>query len=103
LPLYEYECLENHHLFEVRQSITADPIGECPECGSPVRRVIHPVGIVFKGSGFYATDSRGKGVSSSSKPVESSGSDSKGDAKNSASDAGKSKSDAPSTPKGDGG
>ena len=70
MPLYEYECLANHHSFEVRHPITQDPIAECPQCGSPVRRIIHPVGIVFKGSGFYATDSRGKGSTTSTKPAE---------------------------------
>jgi putative FmdB family regulatory protein len=58
VPLYEYQCLKNHHSFEVRHGITEEPVHECPICGSDVRRVIHPVGIVFKGSGFYATDSR---------------------------------------------
>jgi putative FmdB family regulatory protein len=58
LPLYEYQCLPHHHRFEVRHGFNDEPVSECPECGGPVRRVIHPVGIVFKGSGFYATDSR---------------------------------------------
>lgn len=68
MPLYEYQCLPNSHRFEVRHPITQDPVKECPVCGGGVRRVIHPVGIVFKGSGFYATDSRGKGVNSTVKP-----------------------------------
>jgi predicted nucleic acid-binding Zn ribbon protein len=45
-----------------------NPVEECPECGGEVRRVIHPVGIVFKGSGFYATDSRSKATDK--KPAE---------------------------------
>jgi predicted nucleic acid-binding Zn ribbon protein len=52
--------------------VNEEPVRECPECGGEVRRVIHPVGIVFKGSGFYATDSRaGSGGSKSTeKPKE---------------------------------
>lgn len=73
VPLYEYECLQNGHVFEVRHPITADPVKECPQCGSEVRRIIHPVGIVFKGSGFYATDSRGKGVTTPQKSAETGG------------------------------
>ena len=72
MPLYEYRCLPNEHRFEVRQSISEDPVATCPECGGPVRRVIHPVGIVFKGSGFYVTDSR-KGSSQSTSPSSSGG------------------------------
>ena len=46
------------HRFEVRQGIREDALTVCPQCGSPIRRVIYPVGIVFKGSGFYINDSR---------------------------------------------
>lgn len=58
MPLYEYQCLPAGHRFEVRHGMTETPVQVCSECGGAVRRVIHPVGIVFKGSGFYATDSR---------------------------------------------
>jgi putative FmdB family regulatory protein len=68
VPLYEYQCRPQGHRFEVRHGINEDPVSECPECGGEVRRVIHPVGIVFKGSGFYATDSRAG--SSMSKPAD---------------------------------
>lgn len=68
MPLYEYQCRPNGHRFEVRHGINEDPVQECPECGGEVRRVIHPVGIVFKGSGFYATDSRSS--STATKPAE---------------------------------
>jgi putative FmdB family regulatory protein len=71
LPLYEYQCLPHKHRFEARHGMTDEPVQVCPECGGPVRRVIHPVGIVFKGSGFYATDSRKS--SSTSKPAETAG------------------------------
>jgi putative FmdB family regulatory protein len=55
MPIYEYRC-ENGHLFEVMQKITDDPVTECPEDGSPVQRVFHPIAVHFKGSGFYNTD-----------------------------------------------
>jgi putative FmdB family regulatory protein len=57
MPIYEYEC-ENKHRFEKWQSIKDDPITECPECGTTVRKIFHPAGIIFKGSGWYITDSR---------------------------------------------
>ncbi|MBX6771451.1 MAG: zinc ribbon domain-containing protein [Chloroflexi bacterium] len=58
MPLYEYACTRCRAHFEVRQRITDDPVTVCPTCGGPTRRVLHPVGIIFKGSGFYITDSR---------------------------------------------
>ena len=58
MPLYDYICDQCGHRFEVRQGIKEDALTECPQCGGLIRRVIHPVGIVFKGSGFYVTDSR---------------------------------------------
>jgi putative FmdB family regulatory protein len=67
VPLYEYQCLPHGHRFEVRQGINDAPVKTCTVCGGEVRRVIHPVGIVFKGSGFYVTDSRSS--SSASKPA----------------------------------
>ncbi|TAH52963.1 MAG: zinc ribbon domain-containing protein [Chloroflexota bacterium] len=57
MPIYEYEC-ENKHRFEKWQSMKDDPIKECPECGAAVRKILHPAGIIFKGSGWYITDSR---------------------------------------------
>src|ERR671932_496216 len=55
MPIYEYKC-NNEHVFDVMQSISDDPLTQCIECGAPVRKVLHPVGISFKGSGFYSTD-----------------------------------------------
>jgi putative FmdB family regulatory protein len=57
MPTYLYEC-RNCGRFEKFQRITAEPLKECPECGEPVRRIIGAPGIIFKGSGFYSTDSR---------------------------------------------
>lgn len=61
MPLYEYACAQCGHRFEVRQGIREEPLTICSPCGGPIRRVIQPVGIVFKGSGFYKTDSRTTG------------------------------------------
>lgn len=58
MPVYGYRCSRGHH-FEVHQRISEAPLGQCPECGAPVTRVFYPVGIIFKGGGFYKTDSRG--------------------------------------------
>ncbi len=55
MPIYEYRC-EKGHTFEVLQSFTDDPVTECEKCGRPVQRVLHPVAVHFKGSGFYNTD-----------------------------------------------
>ena len=58
MPIYEYECHRCHHRFEIKQAFRDDPIRECPLCQGPVRRVLYPAGIVFKGPGFYVTDNR---------------------------------------------
>lgn len=84
MPVYGYRCSRGHH-FEVTQRITDAPLTQCPDCGAPVTRVFYPVGIVFKGTGFYKTDSRGAssdgaGSSSASAKTETK-SDSKPDAK----------------------
>ena len=55
MPIYEYKC-ENGHVFDVMQRMSEDPLSKCVECGASVRKVLHPVGISFKGSGFYSTD-----------------------------------------------
>jgi len=60
MPLYEYECESCGVRFERRQHISDDPVETCPECGGGVHRLFHPVGIVFKGKGFYVTDNRAK-------------------------------------------
>lgn len=83
MPTYEYVCLEREHRFEVFQRIGDEPVATCPECGSAVRKVFHPVGVVLKGSGFYKTDSRGqkpagKPPEGSSEKKKASGSSSEG-------------------------
>jgi len=61
MPTYEYECGSCHFRFERKQRFDEEPVAMCPKCGGKSRRVIHSVPVIFKGSGFYATDSR-KGV-----------------------------------------
>jgi putative FmdB family regulatory protein len=58
MPTYEYVCQSCGARFEAWQKITDDPIDVCPTCGEHVRRIIFPVGLVFKGSGFYVNDTR---------------------------------------------
>ncbi|HEU4944887.1 MAG TPA: FmdB family zinc ribbon protein [Solirubrobacterales bacterium] len=55
MPIYEYKC-ENGHVFDVIQRMSDDALTECQECGAPAVRVLHPVAVHFKGSGFYNTD-----------------------------------------------
>lgn len=58
MPVYVYRNLETGETFEIQQRITDDALTVDPRTGDPVRRVIQPVGIAFKGSGFYVNDSR---------------------------------------------
>lgn len=96
MPTYAYACTECGHHFEVRQSFTDDTLTDCPECTGRLRKLFNAVGVVFKGSGFYRTDSRsgssssvpgslsssspsgGSGSGSSSSDTSSSGGDSSG-------------------------
>lgn len=83
MPTYQYRCNECRHEFSEFQSITADPLSTCPECGGAVKRLISGgAGFLFKGDGFYTTDYRSENYkqaekadreSSSSKPDAKSG------------------------------
>jgi putative FmdB family regulatory protein len=66
VPTYQYACTECDHAFEQVQSFSDDALTVCPECEGRLRKVFNAVGVVFKGSGFYRTDSRSSGSSSSS-------------------------------------
>ena len=69
MPTYEYKCDACTHHFEKFQSMLDDPLKLCPQCIGPVRRLISKnIGISFKGSGFYATDSTVKSSTPESKP-----------------------------------
>ncbi|PRY53488.1 putative FmdB family regulatory protein [Knoellia remsis] len=74
MPTYAYACRDCGHQFETVQSFTDDSLTVCPECGGSLRKVFNSVGVVFKGGGFYRTDSRAS--SSSSSPASSSASSS---------------------------
>jgi len=80
MPVYGYRCT-NGHQFEVQQRITEAPLTKCPECGAPVTRVFYPVGIIFKGGGFYKTDSRGSSSDGSITPTDAPKVDAKPDGK----------------------
>jgi putative FmdB family regulatory protein len=81
MPTYEYACTKCGQHVEVFQRISETPLTTCGVCGGPLRKVFHPAGIVFKGSGFYATDSRSKAQAGSSEGTPGSTSDAKPDAK----------------------
>lgn len=74
MPTYQYACTECGEQLEVVQKFTDDPLTQCPSCGGTLRKVFSPVGVVFKGSGFYRTDSRGS-ANGSAKPKASEGAD----------------------------
>ena len=102
MPTYEYECTACGQHMEVFQRFSEDALTTCGVCGGVLRKVFHPAGIVFKGSGFYATDSRAPaktgsgskkdsdGGSSSSSSDSSSGSSSGASSGSSTSDGGSS-------------
>ena len=80
MPTYQYACTECGHFFEAVQSFSEDSLTECPECGGRLRKVFNAVGVVFKGSGFYRTDSRSSSTSSeSSSSTESTTTEKKSD------------------------
>ena len=64
MPTYQYACTACGHELEAVQSFTDAALTECPECGGALRKVFSSVGVVFKGSGFYRTDSRDSSKSS---------------------------------------
>jgi putative FmdB family regulatory protein len=69
LPTYDYQCRDCGNTIEVIHSMTEEGPSTCEVCGGSLRRILHPAGIIFKGSGFYKTDSRSS--SSASVPASS--------------------------------
>ena len=65
MPLYDYKCSKCQNITEVRHGFGESFSEPCPQCGAPLSRVFNPAPIVFKGSGFYVTDSRGKSATAS--------------------------------------
>jgi putative FmdB family regulatory protein len=88
MPIYEYRC-QNDHRFEALQKFADEPLTECEVCGAPATRVLHPVAIHFKGSGFYSTDYGRKSKAAADGKSEGSG-DSKASEKKSDSAGGSS-------------
>ena len=98
MPLYDYQCRNGKHLFEVRQTFAEAGAASCPECGSDSQRVFHSVPILFKGSGFYLTDHRKGAVSFSSIGTEEK-SEEKSESKSESNSEAKSESTAADKPK----
>ena len=106
MPTYQYVCTECGGQLEAVQKFTDESLTVHEDCGGRLRKVFSPVGIVFKGSGFYRTDSRGNGSSGASTSSSSSskeggskesGSSSSADSSSSAAKSGDSSSSSPST------
>lgn len=74
MPTYQYRCKDCDIDLEVVQKFTDDTLTECPSCDGELRKIFNAVGVVFKGSGFYRNDSRGKDSGSISSPTATSGS-----------------------------
>lgn len=94
MPIYEYKCT-NGHVFDVIQKMSDEALTECQECGAPAERVLHPVAIHFKGSGFHNTDYGKKKTGASSegsKESKESGDSGSSDSKSSDSKSSESKS-----------
>jgi putative FmdB family regulatory protein len=98
VPTYQYSCTECGERIEAVQKFTDEPLQVCSACGGKLRKVFSPVGIVFKGSGFYRNDSR-----SGSKDKALNGSGSSSDAKKDGASAGSGSSDSKKTEKADAG
>jgi putative FmdB family regulatory protein len=95
VPTYQYSCTECGHFFETVQSFSEDSLSVCPECGGRLRKVFNAVGVVFKGSGFYRNDSRGKPTTSepaSSSPSSSTSSNGSGSSSSTSNGSGEKKS-----------
>jgi putative FmdB family regulatory protein len=95
VPTYQYTCTECAHDLEAVQKFTDDALTECPECTGRLRKVFSAVGVVFKGSGFYRTDSRQKSSSSSPSSDKPSGDKSSGDSSPGAANKAKANSEPP--------
>ena len=70
MPTYQYRCTSCNEELEVVQKFTDDALTVCPQCDGGLRKVFNAVGVVFKGSGFYATDNRSKGKVNAAKPAK---------------------------------
>jgi putative FmdB family regulatory protein len=75
VPTYSYACTECDNRFDAVQAFTDDALTSCPQCSGRLRKLFNSVGVVFKGSGFYRTDSRESGKNSSKSESSSSSSE----------------------------
>ena len=96
MPTYSYACTECDNRFDIVQSFTDDTLTVCPACSGKLRKLFNSVGIVFKGSGFYRTDSRG-GSGTASEGASEKKSDAKSDSKTDSKPAEKKSSDSSSS------
>ena len=98
MPTYQYSCTDCGHFFETVQSFSDDSLTVCPECEGRLRKVFNAVGVVFKGSGFYRTDSRAQnGSKDGSKDGASSSGSGEGSTKTSESTSTKTSSETSSS------
>jgi putative FmdB family regulatory protein len=102
VPTYQYSCTDCGHFFEAVQSFSDDSLTVCPECEGRLRKVFNAVGVVFKGSGFYRTDSRSEsghknGHASSEKGASKDGAKSESSSTSSTSDSSSGSSGSSST------
>ena len=98
MPTYSYACTECDNRFDAVQAFTEDALTTCPQCSGRLRKLFNSVGVVFKGSGFYRTDSRESGNSSASVSAEKSSS-SESSGSSGSSDSGSSSGSTPSSSK----
>ena len=76
MPIYGYRCSNCGHEFEIQQRMSDQPLKACPKCQGKLNKILYPVGISFKGSGFYTTDyGSGKSAAAASTNGEAKGSD----------------------------
>jgi putative FmdB family regulatory protein len=75
MPIYGYRCEECAHELEIFQSMSDAPLKVCPQCGGPLRKRLYPVGVQFKGSGFYSTDYKNGRDAGKESKTESKGAD----------------------------
>lgn len=93
MPTYQYACTACDHRFDAVQSFSDASLTECPECGGKLRKLYGSVGVVFKGSGFYRTDSRSESKSSTSAAASTTSSSSSSDKSSSSEKSSTSSSD----------
>ena len=92
MPTYSYACTECDNRFDAVQAFTDDALTTCPQCSGRLRKLFNSVGVVFKGSGFYRTDSRESGKGSASVSAEKSSSSDSSSTSSGSSDSGSSDS-----------